>query len=208
VTALWNGDGSVLRVRVRKNGSSARVVDRTGTSVPAQESQGWWVLDLPAATAYFKINDQIKDPDGYHFIGGDPLLLVEEGVDPATPVVAPGLGDPGSAVREFRAFLNPVDGQTVGRGQAAEFFLTTRGYEGFSEPIGLGLVQWSSQRFPQPRDPGSLPLQVSLPGQVSPGETATIHLETAGADPGIYYVTLQAAGGGISKSFDVALVVN
>jgi hypothetical protein len=208
VTALWNGDGWGLRVRVRKNGGTARLVDRTGNTRSVQESQGWWVFDLPPATAYFKLNDQIKDPEGYHFIGGDPLLLIEDGVDPSAPVVAPGLGDPSSAVREFRANLNPVDGQTVGRGQPAEFFLSTRGYEGFNEPIGLSVVQWSSQRFPTPKDPASLPLPLTLPDSVSPGDTATIHLETASADPGIYYLTVQAAGGGIARSFDLALVVN
>ena len=81
VTALWNGDGSALRVRIRKNGSSAQLVDRQGNSQTLQDNSGWWVVDLPAATAYFKINDQIKDPEGYHFIGGDPLLIVENGVD-------------------------------------------------------------------------------------------------------------------------------
>jgi hypothetical protein len=208
VTALWNGDGAPLRVRVRKNGSRARLVDRTGASQPLTDSQGWWVVDLPAATAYFKLNDQIKDPEGYHFIGGDPLLVVEDGVDSTAPVVAPGLGDPGSGVREFRASVSPADGQTIGRGGAADFFLSTRGYEGFNDPIGLSVVQWSSQRFPEPKDPGSLPLQVSLPGVVNPGDMATIHFETAGADPGIYFVTLQAGGGAINRTYDLALVLS
>jgi hypothetical protein len=208
VTALWNGDGSSLRVRIHKTGSGARLVDRFGNSQPLQDNQGWWVVDLPAATAYFKLNDQIKDPDGYHFIGGDPLLVVEDGVDPSTPVVAPGLGDPSSAVREFRATVDPADGQTIGRGGAADFFINTRGYEGFNDPISLSLVQWSSQRFPDPKDPSSLPLQVSLPDTVNPGDTATVHLETAGADPGIYYLTVQATSAGVTRSFDLALVLN
>ena len=89
VTALWNGDGSALRVRVPKNGSSAQLVDRLGNVTPLQDNQGWWVVDLPAATAYFKINDDIKDPEGYHFIGGDPLLIIENDVAANTPVVAP-----------------------------------------------------------------------------------------------------------------------
>jgi hypothetical protein len=208
VTAVWNGDGSPLRVRIRKNGTSAQLMDRMGNASPLTENQGWWVVDLPAATAYFKLNDQIKDPEGYHFIGGDPLLVVEDGVDPSAPVVAPGLGNPGSAVREFRATVSPADGQTVARGTAAEFFISTRGYEGFSEPIQLSVAQWSSQRLPEPKDPSTLPLQVTLPSGVSPGETATVHVDTASADPGIYYVTLQASGGGISQSIDLALVLN
>src|SRR3989442_3051224 len=95
------------------------------------------VVVLPAATAYFKLNEQIKDPDGYHFIGGDPLLIVENGVDPSAPVVAPSLGDPGSVAREFKVFVNPEGGQTVNRGDAADFFASTRGYEGFADAINF-----------------------------------------------------------------------
>ena len=36
--------------------------------------------------------DGMQDPEGYHFIGGAPVLLVAEGVDPASPVSAPKLG--------------------------------------------------------------------------------------------------------------------
>ncbi len=208
VTALWNGDGSSLRVRVKKNGTSASLVDRSGKAQPLQENQGWWVVDLPAATAYFKLNEQIKDPDGYHFIGGDPLLIVEDGVAASTPVVAPALGDPGSVARDFKVFVTPENGQTVGLGQAAEFFASTRGYEGFSDAISFNVVQWSTQRFPDPKDGSSLPLGTSLPSGVKPGETATLHFETAGADPGIYYMTVQASAGATSHSFEVALVVN
>lgn len=208
VTALWNGDGNNLRVRIRKNGSSAQLVDRLGHSQALQENQGWWVIDLPAATAYFKINDQLKDPEGYHFIGGDPLLVVEAGVEPSAAVVAPALGDPGSVAREFKVFVSPENGQTVGRGQAADFFVSTRGYEGFADQIGFSIVQWSTQRFPEARDGSSLPLAASVPGSIKPGETATLHFETAGADPGIYFIRVQADAGGASKTFDLALVVN
>ena len=208
VTALWNGDGDKLRVRVRKNGSSAQLVDRLGNTQTLQESQGWWVVDLPAATAYFKLNDQIKDPEGYHFIGGDPLLLVENGVDPSAPVVAPALGDPGSAVREFKVFVNPEGGQTVGSGQPADFFASTHGYEGFADPITFSVVQWNSQRFPDPKDGSTLPLAANVPAGIKPGDTATLHFETAGADPGIYYIKVQADGGGMSRTIDLALVVN
>jgi hypothetical protein len=208
VTALWNGDGAPLRVRIPKNGSSAQLVDRLGNAQPLQENQGWWVVDLPAATACFKINDQIKDPEGYHFIGGDPLLIVEAGVDPSAPVVQPALGDPGSVPREFKVFVSPENGQTVTRGEPADFFAQTRGYEGFSDPISFKLVQWSTQRFPEPKDPSSLPLSATLPDSVSPGATAMLHFETAGADPGIYYIKVQADGGGITRTFDLALVLN
>jgi hypothetical protein len=91
VTALWNGDATALRVRIPKNGSSAKIVDRRGLERPAREDNGAWVVDLPAATTRGALDDSIKDPDGYHVIGGDAVLLVEDGVDPLTPVVAPSL---------------------------------------------------------------------------------------------------------------------
>jgi hypothetical protein len=208
VTALWNGDGNNLRVRVRKNGSSAQLVDRLGNTQVLQENQGSWVIDLPAATAYFRVSDSIRDPEGYHFIGGDPLLIVEEGVNPSTPVLAPALGEAGSVAREFKVFVSPEAGQTVGRGQAAEFFVSTRGYEGFADQISFNVMQWSTQRFPDAKDGSSLPLGASLPSGVKPGETATLHFETAGADPGIYFMRVDATGGGVTKTFDLALVVN
>jgi len=208
VTALWNGDGSPLRVRIPKNGSSAQVIDRLGNAHTLESNQGWWVVDLPAATAYFQLNDQIKDPAGYHFIGGDPLLIVESGVDASTPVVAPRLGDPGSAASEFKVFVTPDGGQTVNRGDAAEFFAATHSYEGFSAPIDFKVIQWSTQRFPDAKDGATFPLSNSMPTGVKPGDTATLHFETAGADPGIYFIKVEADGGGISKTFDLALVVN
>jgi hypothetical protein len=203
VTVLWNGDGAAQRVRVRKNGSAATVVDRDGTRHPAQEAQRWWVLDLPGATAHYP-----DDPDTYHFIGGDPRLLIEDGVGPNTPVVAPSLGDPGSVPFEFRLFANPQNGQTVGQGQPADFFVSVRGYEGFSSPVSFTLDHWSTQEFPDAQDPGGLPLGLSVPSNVAPGEVATIHITTDGAGPGIYYLDLVATGGGISKVLELPLVVN
>ncbi|HEX8968532.1 MAG TPA: hypothetical protein VF937_11665, partial [Chloroflexota bacterium] len=208
VTALWNGDGATLRVRIPKNGTSAQLVDRTGATQTLQDRQGWWVVDLPAATAYFRVNDQIKDPDGYHFIGGDPLLIIENGVDPGAAVLAPRLGDPGATTSEFKVFVTPDGGQTVTRGQPADFFAATRAYEGFSVPIDFSIVQWSTQRFPDPKDASSLPLGANLPAGVRPGDTATLHFETAGADPGIYYIKVQATSGDLTRSFDLALVLN
>jgi hypothetical protein len=90
VTALWNGDGSVLRVRVPKNGTSAQVVDRHGIEHAAREDSGSWIVELPGATAHFQ-DDVNKDPDAYHFIGGDPVLIVEDAVEPSAPVTPPSL---------------------------------------------------------------------------------------------------------------------
>ena len=203
VTALWNGDGGDLRIHIPAHGTSAQLVDRQGHRQPLQASQGFWTLTLPGATAHFS-----SDPDGYHFIGGDPLLVVEQGVDPSTPVVAPAVGDPGSTAPTFKTFVSPDGGQTVGAGQAADFFVSVRGYEGFGEPVSFSLVQWSTQRFPEPKDPSSLPLGFSAPSSTAPGGTATLHFDTVGADPGIYYLTVQASSATLTRTFDLALVVN
>jgi len=203
VSVLWNGDGDTQKVRVRKNGSSATLLNRGGGSAPLSEVDGWWVFDLPAATAHYP-----TDPHGYYFIGGDPLLLFEAGVDPNAAVAAPALGQPGSVAREFKLFPSPIDGQTVGQGEPAEFFVSVRGYEGFGDPVTFNVTQWSSQRVPAAQDPSTLPLQVRLPGPTQPGTTATVRVETAGAEPGIYYLTLQGDGGGQSNNVELALVVN
>src|SRR5207253_3091486 len=103
-------------------------------------------------------------------------------------VVAPALGDPGSVPREFRLFPNPRDGQTVSQGEPADYFINVRGYEGFSEPVTFMIDHWSTQRFPQPQDPSALPLAVAVPSSVMPGLMATIHVDTKGAEPGIYFL--------------------
>ena len=120
---------------------------------------------------------------------------------------APALGEPGSVPREFRLFASPSD-QSAGAGQAAEFFVSVRGYEGWSDPVTWSITQWSSQRFPEPKDASTLPLSVLLPDVTQPGLTATVHVETAGAEPGIYYLTLQASGGGQSKTVELALALS
>jgi hypothetical protein len=84
VMALWSGDGAALRVRIPKNGTSARLVSLHGFSRPLQDTAGSWTVDLPAATAHYRL-----DPDAYYFIGGEPVLIVEEGVDPASTTVPP-----------------------------------------------------------------------------------------------------------------------
>jgi hypothetical protein len=201
VTVLWNGNGDQVRTRVRKNGSSATVLDRNGNANPARGAEGWWVIDLPGATAHYP-----DDPAGYHFIGGDPMFLVENGVDPATPVVAPALGEPGSVPREFKLFPSPSD-LSVSLGQSADFYVSVRGYEGFSDPVSFRVTQWSSQRVPEVQDPSTLPLAVKLPDTMQPGLVGVVHVETAGAEPGIYYFTVEGSGGGQTKSFELALAV-
>ncbi len=207
VTVLWNADGTPLRVRIRKNGARASVVDRDGGSQSLQEQDGWWVVDLPAATAHYA-----ADPAGYYFIGGDPRFIVEEDVAAGAAVGAPALGDPGSEPPDFGVFVNPDTGQTVTAGQPADFQVRVRAREGYSEPVVLTLTTWHSQRDPTPRGASSLPIGVVLPPPTLPGQSATIHLETAGAGPGIYYLELQGQGGsagdGPAHQFELALAVN
>jgi hypothetical protein len=197
VTVVWNGDGQPACAGVKKNGASARVLDKLGVQRPAAtERDGWWWLPLGAASA--RVAD---DPDGYYFIGGDPLLLVEEGVAAGTPVVEPAAGC--ATTTGFVMAVAPAGGQTVHRGETAEFTVQVRG-----ATVGLHIVEWSSQRFPTPKTPDSLPLRVSVPASVVPGQPATVRVETAGADTGIYYVTLQATAAAATKTFEIALVVD
>lgn len=89
VTVLWNGDANSVQVRITKNGQSARVVDRRGLERAAREENGAWVVDLAPAAARLHADDSNGDPDGYHAIGGDPVFLVEAGVDASAPVAPP-----------------------------------------------------------------------------------------------------------------------
>lgn len=86
VTVLWNGDAAALRIRLVRRGSSARVVDRRGVERGLTEDSGSWLVDLPGAGTRRDLDDTRNDPDGYHAIGGEPILLVEEGVPPSEPV--------------------------------------------------------------------------------------------------------------------------
>jgi hypothetical protein len=83
LTVLWNGDGQVQCVHSARSGGPAQVQDKRGTGLPATEAGGAWRVDLPPATAHFQ-----DDPSGYYFIGGDPVLLLEEGVAADAPIGA------------------------------------------------------------------------------------------------------------------------
>ena len=63
-------------------------------------------------------------------------------------------------------------------------------------------------RVPQSQDPSRLPLSVTLTSPVQPGQVAPVHVETAGAEPGIYFLNIQATGGGVTKTAQLALVVD
>ena len=88
VTVLWNGDGSPTCVRVRQSGATARAIDKNGAALPLQAVDGHeWQITLAPATAHFS-----GDPLGYAFIGGDPVLLFEDGVADGAPLGAVSQG--------------------------------------------------------------------------------------------------------------------
>ncbi|HEY3057660.1 MAG TPA: FecR domain-containing protein [Chloroflexota bacterium] len=87
LSVLWNGDAQPQCVRAAHAGGVAQLLDKRGAARPAADVSGGWRVDLPGATAHFQ-----DDPVGYYFIGGDPLLLLEEGVSPEAPIGALTLG--------------------------------------------------------------------------------------------------------------------
>jgi hypothetical protein len=84
VTVLWNGDGTARRVRVPRFANSVQVIDMYGRPANATQVDADWSVELPGATAHFS-----GDPTGYYFIGGEPRILVEDGVPPDAPVAPP-----------------------------------------------------------------------------------------------------------------------
>jgi hypothetical protein len=89
VTALWNATDTPLQVRVPRCGASATLVDETGSQRPATDAGGFYVVDLAPAIVKGPL-----DPDGYHYVGGAPMMLVETGVSSDAPVQEPGLVNP------------------------------------------------------------------------------------------------------------------
>jgi hypothetical protein len=242
VTVLWNGNGPQgpipprfaaarpappaggLAVRILKHGSGARAIDKYGQVYPYfAEENGWWVVYLKGATATFP-----GDPPGYHYIGGDPVLIVEDGVNRTAPVDPPQLlvetnapasstttpavdagQPPATGVGDFRLAVTPADGQTIHQGEAADYTIHPQALNGFSSPIDLRISEWSTQRFPTPRPGDTLPLAVTLPASTTSGRPVRLHIETSVEnDVGIYFLTLVASGGGITRTIDIALVID
>jgi hypothetical protein len=87
VGVLWNGNGAPVRVSLPKLGESAKVVDKAGNEAPLPPQGDRWVLSLEAASR--RATAFGGDPPGYFFVGGSPLLLVEEGVAPDAPIERP-----------------------------------------------------------------------------------------------------------------------
>lgn len=204
ISVLWNADGTPARVRVAKVGAAAVLVDKFGSQQPLAESGGWYVVDLGPASARGPF-----DPDGYFYIGGDPLLIVQSGVPAGTPVSAPALGDPGSGQPGFRAFVSPENGQKVSPGGSAQFSVRVAGQEGFADPVQVRFKEYSTQRDPTPV--GSLPgsLTLDVPDSIRPGQSVDVEIHTSGGiAPGIHFVTLRLDGGGMSQTLDLVVQVD
>ncbi|MDQ6670301.1 MAG: hypothetical protein M3069_06050 [Chloroflexota bacterium] len=86
-TVLWNGDGTPVRVRIPRQAAQSRLVDIHGQSLAAVSAGLDWVVNLPPASAQYA-----GDPPGYHFIGGEPRILVEDNVASGAPVTPPRPG--------------------------------------------------------------------------------------------------------------------
>jgi hypothetical protein len=84
VRVLWNGDSNPLTVRLTRDGFDGHAVDMLGQAYPIGIYDSGWLIELPAARALFG-----GDPLGHHYIGGSPIILVENGVDPSTRVLPP-----------------------------------------------------------------------------------------------------------------------
>jgi hypothetical protein len=105
--------------------------------------------------------------------------------------------------------LNPTPAirQTVGAGQATDVVLTAL-TDGLTQPSSVSLQQWHTDRAPEPRNARSLPLRITSPSTIKPGEAPTLHVDTAGAEAGTYYVTVLATSGSTSRTADLVLTVS
>jgi hypothetical protein len=86
VTVLWNGDATPVEVTVPRLSEAALLVDKYGRPQPLVAEGDRWRITLAGATAHSPL-----DPEGFYFVGGAPLLLVEDGVAPDTPISPPTL---------------------------------------------------------------------------------------------------------------------
>ncbi len=190
VTVLWNATDDNTRVRVPRRGSGAILVDKMGNQRPAPEVNGWYVMDLTAASVSGPL-----DPQGYHYVGGPPALLVEAGVPAEAPIEEPRLGDPGSVQPGLQISLDPV-AQKFTPGQSARFTLRLRGIEGYNSQ-----VQLSVPNLPE----GA---RVEMPATAFPGEKVplTVHSDPT-LEPNLYILKLNVTGPDVSASTDLVLEV-
>jgi len=75
VTAIWNMSGQPVTAVVKGSGGTAKLLDKFGLAKDVSATPGGYALPLDPATNFTN-----PDAPGQAMIGGNPLLLVEEGV--------------------------------------------------------------------------------------------------------------------------------
>jgi hypothetical protein len=86
VSVLWNGDPTPVQVSLPRLAERAILLDKYGRPQPLEPDGDRWRLTLAGATAHSPL-----DPEGYYYVGGDPLFLVEDGVPEGAPVSSPDI---------------------------------------------------------------------------------------------------------------------
>jgi hypothetical protein len=84
VSVLWNGDAEAVQVTLPRVAERASLIDKYGRVLPLEPDGERWRVTLAGATAHSPL-----DPEGFYYVGGDPVLLVEDGVAEGAPVVPP-----------------------------------------------------------------------------------------------------------------------
>lgn len=126
VSVFWNPTPGPKSLRVKATGVRATRVDKKGQatplSVPTGPGQNYYAFDLPPATA------NVPDIDPNHYIiGGDPVILVEEGV--------------GQGLRLSRhEVYYPITGYSAGGG-FLDFFEKWGGVPVFGYPRGQEVME-------------------------------------------------------------------
>jgi hypothetical protein len=88
---LWNGTDQPQSAAITPWGVDAKVVDKYGTESPlAKDGDGRLTVQLDRASRHFSLFG--GDPEGYFYIGGSPLLVVENGVPNDAPAEITGFG--------------------------------------------------------------------------------------------------------------------
>src|SRR5207244_13331288 len=101
----------------------------------------------------------------------------------------------------FPSVVKQPNSQTNHQAEASDFSINTQALNVFKGPINLRIAEWSTQRFPNHRTGDTLAMSVTLPESVMPGQPATLHIERSSSDDvGIYYLRLEASGGGRGKT--------
>ncbi|MGH2354650.1 MAG: hypothetical protein ACRDJN_23825, partial [Chloroflexota bacterium] len=87
---LWNQTNQPITVSIPKWGPVAVAVDKAGAETPLAPQGNRWVVTLPPASRHFDLFG--GDPPGYYYVGGSPIIVVEQGVPGDAPVEVPRRG--------------------------------------------------------------------------------------------------------------------